>query len=187
MSEIWSVPAGAPAPAARQRLLVCLDLQQAGLAGRDSADRCIVNCRRVLGHAREQGWRIVHVHTKRACPAEARPIEGLEPLTVEPVVYRSGVSAFSSRAFRQMVAGPACELVIIGYSMSSSCLATALVAYDEDLPVTMVEDAVSAAPMDPATRAAMDLVTRHIAGPFVKLTSTQALVGRAPLLRVVPA
>jgi nicotinamidase-related amidase len=95
------------------------------------------------------------------------------------------VSAFSSKAFRQLVTGSLCELVIIGYSMVPSCLATALVAYDESLPVTLVEDAVSAAPLDPVTRAAMDLVTRQVAGPFVSITSTHVLIGRTPLLRVV--
>ena len=169
---------------ARERLLVCLDLQQASLFAQ-GPDRCVVNCRRVLSHARQAGWRVVHVHSKKACPIEARPIEGLEPLTSEPLVYRTGVSAFSSRPFRQLVAGLACELVIIGYSMSSSCLATAMVAYDNDLAVTLVEDAVSATPVDAVTRDALDLVSRQIARPFVGLTSTGELLGETRLLRVV--
>ena len=145
----------------------------------------MVNCRRVLSHARQAGWRVVHVHSKKACPIEARPIDGLEPLVSEPLVYRTGVSAFSSRAFRQLVAGLACELVIIGYSMSSSCLATAMVAYDNDLAVTLVEDAVSATPLDAVTRDALEVVSRQIARPFVGLTSTGDLLGEARLLRVV--
>ena len=120
-----------------------------------------------------------------ACPDEARPIDGLEPLASEPLVYRTGVSAFSSRAFRQLVAGLACELVIIGYSMSSSCLATAMVAYDNDLAVTLVEDAVSATPVDAVTREALELVSRQIAKPFVGLTSTGDLLGETRLLRAV--
>lgn len=172
---------------ARQRLLVCLDLQRASLAHRVEAgpDRCVVNCRRVLAHAREADWGVVHVHTRRAEPEAARPIEGLEPKMSEPLVYRTGVSAFSSRAFRQLVAGMSAELVIIGYSMSSSCLATAMIAYDEDLAVTLVEDAVSAAPLDLDTREAMKVITRQIARPFVALTSTQSLLGPMPRLRVV--
>ena len=85
---------------ARERLLVCLDLQRASLAHRRSAgaDGCVVNCRRVLAHARHADWRVVHVHSKMECPDEARPIEGLEPLVSEPLVYRTGISAFSSRA-----------------------------------------------------------------------------------------
>jgi nicotinamidase-related amidase len=170
----------------RRRLLVCLDLQQASLAHAAPApDPCIVNCRRVLAHARHAGWGVVHVHSKKACPVEARPIEGLEPLTSEPLVYRSGVSAFSSPAFRRMVGRRPCELVIIGYSMASSCLATAMVAYDQDLTVTLVEDAVSATPLDAVTRDALDVVARQIARPFVGLTSTGELLGQHRLLRVV--
>jgi nicotinamidase-related amidase len=180
MSGMWRAQGRTP----RERLLVCLDLQQASLGTRD-ADPCVVNCRRVLSHAREAGWRVVHVHSKKACPDEARPIEGLEPLTSEPLVYRTGVSAFSSRAFRRMVAGVAFELVIIGYSMSSSCLATAMIAYDHDLAVTLVEDAVSATSLDPATRDAIDVVARQIARPFVGLTSTGDLLGEGRRLRVV--
>jgi nicotinamidase-related amidase len=181
--EAWT----ARDPAARQRLLVCLDLQQASLGRRGAlgADRCVVNCRRLLAHARQAGWRIVHVHSKKVCAEEGRPIAGLEPLTSEPVVYRTGVSAFSSRAFRRLVGAQACELVIIGYSMASSCLATALVAYDEDMAVTLVEDAVSSTPMDPETRGAMELVARQIARPFVEITSTGALLGPVRLLRAV--
>lgn len=169
---------------ARERLLVCLDLQQASVV-KQGYDGCVVNCRRVLSHARRSGWRVVHVHSKKACPEAAKPIEGLEPLHSEPLVYRTGVSAFSSRAFRQLVAGVACELVIIGYSMSSSCLATAMVAYDNDLAVTLVEDAVSATPVDAATRDALELVSRQIARPFVGLTSTGDLLGQERRLRVV--
>jgi len=171
----------------QERLLVCLDLQQASLANREASgpDRCVVNCRRLLSHAREAGWGVVHVHSKRACAEEARPIEGLEPWTSEPLVYRSGVSAFSSRAFRKLVMGMACELVVIGYSLSSSCLATALVAYDHDMAVTLVEDAVSATALDPATRDAIEVVARQIARPFVGLTSTGDLLGEGRRLRVV--
>ena len=169
---------------ARERLLVCLDLQQSSVPGQET-DRCVVNCRRVLSHARRSGWRVVHVHAKNACPEDARPIDGLEPLSSEPLVYRTGVSAFSSRVFRQMVAGLAGELVIIGYSMSSSCLATAMVAYDNDLAVTLVEDAVSATPVDAVTRDALELVSRQIARPFVGLTTTGDLLGETRLLRAV--
>ena len=169
---------------ARERLLVCLDLQQSSVS-KQGTEHCLVNCRRVLAHARRCGWPVVHVHSKNACPDEARPIDGLEPLASEPVVYRPGVSAFSSRAFRQMVARLAGELVIIGYSMSSSCLATAMVAYDNDLAVTLVEDAVSATPVDAVTRDALDLVSRQIARPFVGLTTTGDLLGETRLLRAV--
>ena len=104
-----------------------------------------VECQSCFNVARSEHHLLARLKT---VPADGRPIEGLEPLVSEPVVYRRGVSAFSSSAFRSLVAGFGCELVIIGYSMSSSCLATAMVAYDNGLAVTLVEDAVSASPVD---------------------------------------
>ncbi len=69
--------------------------------------------------------------------------------------------------------------------MSSSCLATALVAYDHDLSVTLVEDAVAATPLDTVTREALEVVSRRIAMPFVALTSTGDLLSLTRSLRLV--
>ena len=69
--------------------------------------------------------------------------------------------------------------------MSSSCLATAMVAHDNDLAVTLVEDAVSATPLDTVTRGALEVISRQMARPFVGLTSTGELLGETRLLRVV--
>lgn len=172
---------------ARERMLVCLDLQNASLGGwnRPWDDPCVVNCRRVLAHARACGWRVVHVHARHASAADARPIKGLGPTTGEMLVYRDGVSAFSSRVFRRLTARYAGEMIVIGYSMSSSCLATALVAYDNDLAVTLVEDAVSATPQDETARDALETISRMIARPFVGVTSTGDLLGRERQLRLV--
>jgi nicotinamidase-related amidase len=182
MSGMWKRTGQAP----REKLLVCLDLQRGSLEPGQAPDGCVVNCRRMLAHARMQGWQVVHVHSKKADPTDARPIEGLEPLVSEPVVYRTTGSAFSSRAFRELVAGlGACELVIVGYSVTASCLATALVAYDEELAVTMVEDAVCATSVNAETRDALAVLTRQMARPFLWLGSTESLVGAPRLLRVV--
>lgn len=182
MSEMW--PARGRAP--QDRLLVCLDLQQASLDQRGGAgpDRCIVNCRRLLNHARQEGWRIVHVHTRQASRRAARPIAGFEPLPTEPVIYRTGLSAYSSSAFRQMAESGG-EIVVVGYSLSAACIATALIAHDQGVGVTIVEDALSAAPMDPDIRYAMEAMSRQVGGPLMELTSTGALLGPVKLLRVV--
>ncbi len=172
---------------ARERMLVCLDLQRASVKdwNRPWESECVVNCRRMLAHARASGWQVVHVHARNARAGEARPIEGLEPLTTETVVYRNGVSAFSSPEFRRLTARFSGEMVVIGYSMSSSCLATALVAYDNNLSVLLVGDAVSATPLDDVTREALETVSRSIASPFVGITSTGGLLGRERSLRLV--
>ena len=170
----------------RERLLVCLDLQRGSIADGRAPDGCLVNCRRMLAHARHEGWRVVHVHSKKPDPAHAQPIEGLEPLLSEPVLYRSGLSAFSNRAFREMVEGRrSAELVIIGYSMTSALVGTALIAHEEALSVVMVEDAICSAVLDPATRDAIELLGRRVATPFATLACTDDVIGVARLRRVV--
>lgn len=170
---------------ARPRLLVCMDLQQGSVAEGQGPDGCIVNCRRVLAYARDEGWQIVHVHRKSEPPL-ARPISGLEPLLTEPVLYRTALSPFSNRSFRDLVdAAGAAHMVVIGYSVTQSFLATALIAYDEDLSVVLVEDAIGSGALDHETRDAIGVLGQRVASPFLVLTTTDALVGGPRLRRVV--
>jgi nicotinamidase-related amidase len=169
-----------------ERLLVCLDLQRGSQNAGRAPDGCLVNCRRMLAHARHEGWRVVHVHSKNPDRDNARPIDGLEPLLSEPVLYRSGLSAFSNRTFREMVeGGRAVELVIIGYSMTSALVGTALIAYEEALPVVMVEDAICSAVLDSATRDAIELLGRRVATPFATMACTDDVIGAPRLRRVI--
>jgi len=168
------------------RLLVCLDLQRGSIADGQGPDGCLVNCRRMLEHAREEGWRIIHVHSKKADPADAKPIDGLHPLLTEPVVYRDGLSPFSNRIFRNLLASlGSVELVVIGYSKTSSFVATALIAFDQELSVTLVEDSVCPAMLDQETRDAITLLGRKTAGRFLTLACADDLIGRPRLRRVV--
>lgn len=78
-----------------------------------------------------------------------RPIPGLEPLPSEAVFVRQGPSAFTNRTFSQtarILGGP---LVLIGFSMADTVLATAFAAADRDLAVDVIDDAVGG---DPANR-----------------------------------
>jgi nicotinamidase-related amidase len=169
----------------RERLLVCLDLQRGRQGEGRAPDGCLVNCRRMLAHARHEGWRVVHVHSKNPDPAQAQPIDGLEPLLTEPVLYRSGLSAFSNRTFREMVEGRrAVELVIIGYSMTSALVGTALIAYEEALSVVMVEDAICSVVLDRETRDAIEVLGKA-ATRFATLACTDDLIGAPRLRRVV--
>ena len=171
--------------AGRQRMLVCLDLQRGSIPHGRAPDRRQVNCRRMLAYARDAGWRVAHVHNRKADPNAARPIPGLEPLLTEPVLYRSGLSAFSNRTFAELVASCPAELVVIGYPATSSFLATALIAYEQEVSVVLVEDAVCPAVLDPETRDAVELLGRKVASPFVTLICTDDLIGAPRLRRVV--
>lgn len=177
--------------AARPRLLVCLDLMAPVVASDHEGDpapaECLDNCRRLLAFARGVGWNVVHVHQALA-PGEAhlRPIPGLAPLPSEAIVCRTRVSAFSSKAFRDLVkVNPNSELVIIGLSLGASCLSTALAAFDRGIRATLVEDAVASTLSESLGIQAYERVARSIAAPFARLVRTSDLIGHRQGLRVV--
>jgi nicotinamidase-related amidase len=172
----------------RERVLVCLDLQQENLAADVCADqrRVLRNCGRVLDHARRSRWRVVHVLRRGSDRGVSRPPAGLEPRPTEPVMFRKGISAFSNVDFDRLIRRlERPELVLIGFSLSSSYLATALIGFDADLTVTLVEDASGATPLDPLDRAEVEMVSRRIARPFVNLITTDRLTGERGGLRLV--
>jgi nicotinamidase-related amidase len=180
------------APAARARHLVCLDLLMSELrpevAGQAVRFRLPVeNCRRMLAHARAGGWSVTHVHHQAQPGCSARPVEGLEPLPSEPVLYRTGVSAFSNRTFRRTVQEHPAELVILGFSLSATCLATALTAHDWRLPVTLVEDAFQPSADDAPELHALQTVTQALAAPFVRMARTDSFAGPRRHLHLVSA
>ena len=182
-------PRPEPSPAARH--LVCLDLvrSETRLDGLDrpDLDRRIEACRRLLIHARWRGWEITHVHPRSASHA-SRPVDGLEPLPSERLVYRTGVSAFSNRAFRQAIkASPEAELILVGFSLSSSCLATALTAHDWGLPVILASDAILGGPSDMADAREADKSLRSVVAPFVRIAAADELIEMRRALRLVPS
>jgi nicotinamidase-related amidase len=136
--------------------LVCLDLQREFvISGRplfapESAQQLEV-CKLVLSAARANGWGVTHCLTRRACglfragSQFIRPIDGLEPWPDEVVIYREGLSAFSAPQMRRMAkVMTGADLLLIGFSLNESLLATALEAAELGLGVTLIEDAVGA-------------------------------------------
>lgn len=178
---------GQPTP----RLLVCLDLQQANAPNEADLEdedlrRKLANCRRILDHARAWGWDIVHVHSRHPEGPLTKPIRGLEPRPCEPVMARSGVSAFSCRSFTELVDGAlGAEIVLIGFCLATSCLATLFAAHDRGLATLVVEDAVAAAPRAATPPGLVEAAARTIAAPFARAVSTEQLVGRRPAPRLV--
>jgi nicotinamidase-related amidase len=172
------------------RHLVCLDLLRSGAwpepGLEPSLARRIDNCRRLLMHGRMMGWVITHVFDHTARSKRARAIEGLEPLQIEPVLYRTGVSAFSNRMFRESVEGALeTELVILGLSLSPTCLATALAARDRGVGVALVEDALSGSANAAAGIDAIQTLSQSISAPFLKIARTNELIDVRRGLRVV--
>lgn len=171
------------------RHLVCLDLVRSGTRspGGEHAGlkQRIAACRRLLHHARACGWDVTHVHPRSAARA-TRPVAGLEPLPSERLVYRTGVSAFSNRPFCEAVKGlPDAELILIGFSLSSTCLVTALTAHDWGMKVTLAKDAVLGATRDADGVLRTEDPGRAIVAPFVRMAGVDELIDTRKALRLV--
>ncbi len=169
------------------RLLVCLDLQRASLPDgveteRDTR-RSIANCSRVLAHAREWDWSILHVHARHPGDGwRSRPIEGLEPWATEPVMTRAGLSAFANPSFRELLRGAdRAQLILIGFSWSSSCLATVLSARDRGIAVTVVQDAMDDPQRSTGEADSLQGPAQILAAHFSRMVSTDEFIGRPPL------
>jgi nicotinamidase-related amidase len=174
-SHVW--------PAPQRPWLVCLDLQRDHVVpGRPcyAAENAEVaaRCAQVLGFARDEGWRIVHSQLREDDTAPwprdlfHAPIEGLRPLISEAVFFRKGLSAFGNPAFAaELGQARGKEVLLIGFSLADTCLATALAGVDAGLQLVLVEDAIGAGSTPEATAAA-----RTVLRPYVRLTPSRRLI-----------
>jgi len=174
----------APSPAAPRRSrsfawLICLDLQRDYVVpGRPRyvpANAGVVEaCRRVLGHARQAGWRVVHSQERHETAPTlmfGAPIEGLQPLVTESVFFRRGLSAFANPAFASKLSeARGADVHLIGFSLPDTCLATALAARDEGLSLTLIEDAIGTGAAASTAEAA-----RAVLEPHARLTRSALL------------
>jgi nicotinamidase-related amidase len=165
--------------------LICLDLQRDYVVPgrpRYAAENAEVAaaCVRVLGHARDAGWRIVHSQLRQddgaRWPRElfSAPIEGLRPLISEPVFFRRGLSAFADPGFSsEMRTARGHEVFLVGFSLADTCLATVMAGLDEGLSFTLLEDAVGA-----GATPALASATRMVLERFVRLASSQRIAAQ---------
>jgi nicotinamidase-related amidase len=175
-----------PWPAPKRPWLVCLDLQRDHVVPgrpRYAAENAEVaaTCARVLGFARDEGWRVVHSQWRdddsSAWPRDLfhAPIEGLRPLISESVFFRQGLSAFGNPAFAsELRLARDKEVFLIGFSLADTCLATALAGVDAGIALVLVEDAIGAGGPPEAADAA-----RTVLRPFVRLTPSRRLMVRS--------
>lgn len=147
------------------------------------------NAALLLSHAREQGWAVGHVISRRPRPGEApwRPLTALGPDPSEPVYHREHPSAFSSpELYRTLTEGPRAEVVLCGVSAHGSALATALDALRLGVRLTIAGDA---AWLPPGERDGLEglfqLQRMGLTHGGVRLSATQALLRPWRRLRVV--
>jgi nicotinamidase-related amidase len=176
------------------RLLVCVDLQQSSI-GKDACEAsartesCLANCRRLLRHARDADWSIVHSYRRSpASKLTSPPLPDFEPRLSEAVMPRTGISAFSNRSLRWLVEGARdAQLVLVGFCLGPTGLATLFSAHDLGLPTLIVRDAVCTEAIPGGSVRGLEAAVWDMAGSMASTLSTDRLIGRQPLLRVVSA
>jgi ureidoacrylate peracid hydrolase len=123
-------------PAIRSPVLVVVDIQREyttpgrpfylhGIA--ESLD----NCARILDHARERHWPVLHVQHTQEGPVfsaeHARFVDHFEPLPEESVFTKSQISPYTNPVFKEsMLAMKDREVLIMGYGSTTCCLATVI-------------------------------------------------------------
>jgi nicotinamidase-related amidase len=167
-------------------LLICLDLQRAHLRDEPvswQGGGRIAACTRLLAFARRAGWSIVHSHRVLGVNQDDQdaPIAGFEPLPSEAVFFRPEVSALSNPRLAEIVRGAReGEVLIAGFDLRTSGVATALDAFNHGVRVTLVKDAVWAAPRGAALAAASEPALWDVVAPFARVDSVDGVLAQVP-------
>jgi nicotinamidase-related amidase len=169
-------------------LLMCVDLvreyAECGRPLHDPANAPTLQaCAQVLAHARASRWTVAHSILQRDAglfrrgSRQSRPADRLEPLASEGVYLRGGLSVMSHPTLRRMAETTACDVYLIGFSLSHSLLSTVFDAASCGLRVTLIEDAVGATPVNGMTAAALKTTAKRLLAPFAGFTTLAALRG----------
>jgi len=161
--------------------LVCLNLQQASIAGAPTTDALgavLWRARLCLNWARAADMPVVHVHTLRAGNIWSPPIRGFEPLHTEAVIAKRTLAAFADIEWRRSVAARGRRFFLAGLSLQCDVLATALAGAEREARIVLIRDALS---IDlgniSSTDDAVDAACRSLA-PLIGAVCTQDLIGR---------
>ena len=93
----------------------------------------LANAKRLLDHARAQGWSVIHVQHLQNGPVFSLDgeygsfVPGFEPQDGEAHVVKSKLSAYTNVSFQMLVDAAAArgdELILAGYGSPMCCLAT---------------------------------------------------------------
>lgn len=140
--------------------IVLVDLQQEYIApprrmAVPAATDALVQCSRLLAHARAMGFPIAFMKWVTRTPffnaatRFSQWIEGFSPLPSEMVFERDLPSCYANDDFtRVMEEGAGGNVVLAGFAGESACLSTMIDAYHRGHRVTFLSDASASHPLD---------------------------------------
>jgi nicotinamidase-related amidase len=177
--------------AAAKPLLICLDLQrnqarQEPVSWEESPR--LGACARLLAHARRSGWSVVHAYRQpagRSTTDTSPPIAGFEPRPDEPVFHRSEASALANPALAEIVlAARGSQILIAGYDLRTSGLATAVDAFNNGARMTFVRDAFWSSPSARFARGVVESVLWDVVSPFAEVDRVETVLAHTPAVRL---
>ncbi len=137
-------------------VLVLVDIQKEYIAeGRafclETIQESLENCKKLLTHARENSWKVIHLHHEQNSEYFSRNgefseyIEGFEPAEGEHNIAKSDFSAFTAPQFSALVDKYRHENIILaGYGCTMCCLSTLVEAHHRGFEFYFVKDATCA-------------------------------------------
>lgn len=166
------------------KALVVIDVQREYITpGRGfhiaGIDHSLKNAKRMLDHARAQGWPIMHVQHLQDGELFNRTsefshfVEGFHQLEGEDVAAKSKFSAFSSPAFAKFAQDHADdEFLVIGYGTTMCCLSTIIEGFHRGHQFTLVEDACAARAAQAFSEESMHEHAVAILSTFARISCT---------------
>lgn len=142
-----------PLPVNPTPLLLSMDIQREYVAkGRpfylDGIEPVLDNCRRLLAHARESRWPVIHMrhiqdsHLFNKDLPYSRFIEGFEPLAHEMVFTKHMFSCFSNPEFAAFMGTTWSHPVyVMGFNAQMCCLSTVVDALHRGMRLNFIADA----------------------------------------------
>lgn len=158
----------------------------------------LANAERVLRHARQNGWQVIHVQhlqpSKQAENSQSSPdtencaifsadnefsdfIPGFAPEAGESIAVKSDFSSYSSPAYRELLA--ACEgrdLYLLGYGSTMCCLATIVDGYHRGHRYRFIADASWSKKSELFTEAARHAHAVDVLRTFCEIRKTEEIV-----------
>jgi isochorismate hydrolase len=140
----------------------------------------IVNCRRLLAHARANGFPVGFMRRLAAPPNPAttpvypRWIEGFEPKRSDMIFDRWRPSCYASAPFAEMGECLSGNYVLAGQFGEMSCLSTAVDAFHRDHRPTFLTDALVIRGGDDISASAMQRAVAHIISLYADAKSTES-------------
>jgi len=174
----------------KSQILVVIDIQSEYVAeGRPFQIRSIQpslsNAHRVLKHARDVGWKIVHIrHIQQGSifspdGAFSGFIPGFEPQKGEQEIIKGDFSCYSAPEFSAQMAEHRKnddEIIVIGYGSTMCCLSTIVDGYHRGNRLTFIKDASNAKSSSMHSEESLHEHATDILSIYSRVTTTNELL-----------